>query len=306
MARLSEKYNDSVIKMFKLLTLLLHGEADFKDVIEIFADENDGVIQNSHVILNKYLNTLKIFGIKITKQKNKYYLLNMPFNVDFTEDDVRAVEILKASAPLMPAGKVRKNLLNFIKDIEIRYDEKARVASNEFAGKSYIDLSFYFAKCRDQILECEKFCADKQKLEIIYLSNGEETSIIASPKEVKYFNRRICFSVYSQFNDQLTEIPIDNIKSIKQLPIVTKNSSHTISVVFALKNRLAKSYKLKDGEYSNGFDKDGNLIVANDAEDLDMLIARLMRYGENCTILSPKFLRDRMLDVISKCIENYD
>ena len=27
MARLSEKYNDSVIKMFKLLTLLLHGEA---------------------------------------------------------------------------------------------------------------------------------------------------------------------------------------------------------------------------------------------------------------------------------------
>ena len=76
MARLSEKYNDSVIKMFKLLTLLLHGEADFKDVIEIFADENDGVIQNSHVILNKYLNTLKIFGIKITKQKNKYYYDN--------------------------------------------------------------------------------------------------------------------------------------------------------------------------------------------------------------------------------------
>ena len=68
MARISEKYNDSCLKMFSLLKLLMQGEADFKDVISIFADEDDGVISNSHVILNKYLNTLKIFGIKITKK----------------------------------------------------------------------------------------------------------------------------------------------------------------------------------------------------------------------------------------------
>lgn len=306
MARISEKYNDSCLKMFKLLTVLLQGEADFKDVISVFADEDDGVIANSHVILNKYLNTLKIFGIKISKCKNKYYLLNMPFNIDFSADDVRAVELLKSAAEIMVSGKSKESLLRFIKDVEIRYDESAKSILNKSGKSSDTDFSFYFTMFRDQILECERFCQEKQKLEIVYLLNNEEFSIICSPKEIKYLNRKVCFSVFNQLSRQIFDIPLDNIKSIKQLPTLSSAAEETISVVFILKDRLAKSYKLKEWEYSNGFDKDGNLIVVNSNEDFDVLLGRLMKYAQNCTILSPKFLRERMLDLINKSLENYD
>ncbi len=306
MARISEKYNDSCLKMFSLLKLLMQGEADFKDVISIFADEDDGVISNSHVILNKYLNTLKIFGVKIEKKKNKYYLLNMPFNIDFSTSDVKAVELLRSAADLMASGKNKENILKLIKDIEIRYNESAKTAAEELKGKINIDLSFYYTKFREQIIACERYCQEKQKLELLYLFNNQEYSIICSPKEIKYQSRKVCLSVFNQLTRQIIDIPIDNIKSIKQLPTVSPVQEETTSVVYILKDRLAKSYKLKDWEHSDGYDKDGNLIVVNNDEDFDVLLNRLMKYGKNCTILSPKYLRESMLDLINNTIKNYD
>lgn len=305
MVRISEKYNDSCLKMFKLLTLLIQGVADFKDVIEVFADENNVVDSNSHVILNKYLNTLKIFGIKINKIKNKYYLLNMPFNIDFNSQDVNAVEILKSACEIMVTGKSKDSLMRFINDLEIRYNDNAKAVADACSREKPIDLSFYFTKFREQILECERFCREKQKLEIVYLSNNKEFTIICSPKDVKYQNRKVCFSVFNQLHRRIFDIPIDNIKCIKQLPTISAASVETTSVVYVLKNRLAKAYKLKDWEHSDGFDKSGNLVVVNKDEDFDILLNRLMKYGANCVLLSPKFLRERMLDMINLSIKNY-
>ena len=168
-----------------------------------------------------------------------------------------------------------------------------------------MDLSFYYTKFREQILECERLCRDKNKLEIIYVYNNEELSIICSPKEIKYLNRKVCFSVYNQLSRQIFDIPIDNIKSIKQLPTISVIPDETASVVFKLKDRLAKSYKLKAGEHTNGYDSEGNLVVVNNNEDLDVLLTRLMKYGEYCSVVSPKSFRDRMLDLINRSLDNY-
>lgn len=306
MARISEKYNDSCLKMFKLLKLLMEGEAEFKDVISIFADEKDNIGSNSHVILNKYLNTLKIFGIKIIKQKNKYYLLNIPFNIDFKADDIKAIELLKSVSAIITSGKSKESLDKFIKNIELRYDEKAKNIADNLSHNKNIDLSFYYTKFKEQILECEKYCQENQKLELLYTHNNQEFSIICSPKEIKYLNRKICFSVFNPLNRQIIDIPIDNIKSIKQLLTISSTKEESTSVVYILKNRLAKSYKLKTWEHSNGYDKNGNLIVINQNEDFDVLLSRLMRYGSNCVLLSPKFLQNRMIDLINKSIENYE
>ena len=75
MTRMSSKYNDSCLKMFQFLKLLTQGPVDFNVVLDIFSDETTEGKSNPHVALNKYLNTLKIFGIKVQKKQNKYYLL---------------------------------------------------------------------------------------------------------------------------------------------------------------------------------------------------------------------------------------
>lgn len=306
MARLSEKYNDSCIKIFTLLKLLLEDKAEYSDVMNIFADEADSNNSVLPVILNKYLNTLRIFGIKVQKVKNKYYLLNMPFNINFEEGDIRSIELLKSAVNILPGAKSRETLESFIKSIELRYSEKTKSIANTIASNTYLDLSFYFTKFHDQIVECERLCADKKKLEIVYGENDTKSTIICSPKEIKYQNRKACFSVYNQLSRQVFDIPLDNIKSIKQLPTVSQAKDETMSVVYKLKGRLADSYKLKEWEYSNGFDAEGNLIVVNSNEDPDVLLSRLMKYAQNCVLVTPKFMKDRMRELIEKALDNYN
>lgn len=306
MARLSEKYNDSCIKIFSLIKLLLNDDAEYSKVMSIFAEEASANLSTFPVILNKYLNTLKIFGIKVKKVKNKYYLLNMPFNIDFTANDVKAVQLLKSACEMIPNAKSKETLLTFIKAVEMRYNETAKSVVTSFNIDMHLDLTFYFSKFHDQILECEKLCSEKKKLEILYLTEDKESTIICSPKEVKYQNRKVCFSVFNQLSRQVFDIPIDNIKSIKQLPTLSSTQNVSMSVVYKLKGRLAEAYKLKEWEYSNGYDSNGNLIVVNSNEDPDVLLSRLMKYGENCILVTPKFMKDRMRELIEKVLNNYN
>lgn len=306
MARLSEKYNDSCIKIFSLIKLLLNDDAEYSKVMSIFAEEASANLSTFPVILNKYLNTLKIFGIKVKKVKNKYYLLNMPFNVDFSENDVKAVQLLKSACDIIPNAKSKEALLTFIKSVEMRYNETAKSIVTYSNIDMHPDLTFYFSKFHDQILECEKLCSEKKKLEILYLTEDKEATIICSPKEVKYQNRKVCFSVFNQLSRQVFDIPIDNIKSIKQLPTLSSTQNVSMSVVYKLKGRLAEAYKLKEWEYSNGYDSNGNLIVVNSNEDTDVLLSRLMKYGENCVLVTPKFMKDRMRELIEKVLNNYN
>lgn len=306
MARLSEKYNDSCIKIFSLIKLLLNDDAEYSKVMSIFAEEASANLSTFPVILNKYLNTLKIFGIKVKKVKNKYYLLNMPFNIDFTANDVKAVQLLKSACDMIPNAKSKETLLTFIKAVEMRYNETAKSVVTSSNIDMHPDLTFYFSKFHDQILECEKLCSEKKKLEILYLTEDKESTIICSPKEVKYQNRKVCFSVFNQLSRQVFDIPIDNIKSIKQLPTLSSTQNVSMSVVYKLKGRLAEAYKLKEWEYSNGYDSNGNLIVVNSNEDPDVLLSRLMKYGENCILVTPKFMKDRMRELIDKVLNNYN
>lgn len=305
MARISEKYNDSCIKIFTLLKLLLNDEAEYSEVMNIFAEEAKKDNSTFPVILNKYLNTLKIFGIKVSKIKNKYHLLNMPFNMDFGLDDIKSILLLKSAINILPNIKSKENLEKFIKSIEIRYSENTKTLARLIESNINHDLSFYFAKFHDQIIECERLCNEKNKLEILYVSNEKESTIICSPKEIKYQNRKVCLSVYNQVSRHVFDIPIDNIKSIKKLPTITTAKDISLSVVYKLKGRLAESYKLKEWEYSKGIDSDGNLVVVNENEDPDVLLSRLMKYAENCVVCTPKFMRDRMRELIDKVIENY-
>ena len=146
MARLSEKYNDSVLKIFQLLKLLSAGEVPFSDVINIFADEVDGVKSNSHVVLNKYLNTLKIFGLKVKKKKSMYYLINTPFSMELDEEELKAVLLLKSASELLPEGKAKDSFNKFINDLEIRFSENTKSLLQSIATDDNFDLSIYFSK----------------------------------------------------------------------------------------------------------------------------------------------------------------
>jgi len=77
------------------------------------------------------------------------------------------------------------------------------------------------------------------------------------------------------------------------------------TIVFRIKNRLARNYKLRDWERLDKIEGDGSHVIVNKNEDLNNLLKRIMRYGTECEIISPKFMREEMIELINRTLAKY-
>ena len=62
---------------------------------------------------------------------------------------------------------------------------------------------------------------------------------------------------------------------------------------------------MREWEKLETLETDGSKIIVNKGEDLNLLLARLMKYGRECEIVSPKFYKEEMLNRINKTLSNY-
>ncbi len=299
------KLNDGCIKIFKLLILLYEDKADYNSVVEIFKDDlSEQSTNNIQVVLNKYINTLKVFGIKIKKYKNKYTLQSSLYSMGYNIDDLKSISILINSTKNFPDTKITQDLNEFINSLTLRMNNEDKNKLNKL-NKNY-DFSFYYSNLRDQIEQCEQICKEKFIINVLYQKNNKEVKCKCTPKEILYDTRNVYLRVYDSVSNANIDIPISNILQISKLPQLAKSSLVTTTVVYKLKNRFAKTYKLKENEYSDGYDKNGYLTVINKNEPFDTLLKRLMRYTYNCEIISPKYLRDQMINLINETLDNYN
>lgn len=301
------KLNEGCIKIFQFIKLLYEDKADYNSVLEIFKDEiNEQSTNNIQVNLNKYINTLKIFGIKIKKENNKFKLLSSLYSMPFTLDDIKSINILINSLENFPDKDIIEEVESFLDVIKFRMDSEDQntlLAINQTEG---YDFSFYYANLRDQIEQCEQICKENYIINLIYTKDNEEIKCKCTPKEVIYDSKTVYLKVHDASKRQNYEIPISNILSITRLPQIANQMEMNTTVVFKVKNRLAKTYKLKEEESSDGFDEFGDQIIINKAGNFENLINRLMRYGENCEICSPKYLREQMIQTINDTISQYE
>ena len=144
------------------------------------------------------------------------------------------------------------------------------------------------------------------KLEIIYIDNeGNEINLICSPVETVYLKHKICLRTIGNNGSRVYEIPLDNIKSISQLPSSASPTAVPYTVVYKIKNRLAKNYKMRNWERLDKIEPDGSHVIVNKNEDFDVLIRRLMKYGTECEVISPKFIKEEIINQINKTLSNY-
>ena len=305
--KVTEKYNDACIKLFKFITMLYEDKAYFKDVIDLISDGKYDGTSNTHVTLNKYLNALKIFGIKVKKIKNKYHMLSPLDKITFNSEDIKCIEKLKEAAELLPNGSNKQNISAVIKNIEVRFDDATKEIVNFNDCTNNIDLGFLKYDMVDQIKLCEKYCQDKQKLEILYTdSSNNNMNIVCTPLETVYLKRQVCLKTIGNNGNRVYEIPIDSIKSIKQLPSAGITVNMPTTIVYRIKNRLAKNYRIREWEKLETVEADGSKIIINKNEDLNMLLKRLMRYSTECEVISPKFFKEEMINLINKTLSNYE
>lgn len=290
--------------MFHLIELLYEDKADYNSVIEIFKDsESDDYTTNAQVILSKYLNALEVFGMKVVKRKNKFKLENSLYLMPFSYEDLKSINILTSSAKDFPESDVTQNIKDFLRTLSLRMNDDDKNILSNFE-QSY-DFSLFSSNLKDQIKYCENICKENFLIEVIYQKNKKEIKIKCNPKEVIYDTKNAYLSVYDVTKRENADIAISNILSITKQPQIANPTELTTTVVYKLKHRLAKTYKVKENEYSRGYDEDGNLIIVNKNEPFDKLMKRLMRYTFSCEIISPKPLRDMMVGLINETLEKY-
>ena len=104
-SKLTEKYNDSCIKLFEFIKMLYQEDVEFKKVIDHFSNGQYDGTSNTHVTLNKYLNAMKIFGIKVKKINKKYHMLSSIYKIKFNSNDIKSINLLKEAADVLTEVK---------------------------------------------------------------------------------------------------------------------------------------------------------------------------------------------------------
>lgn len=304
--RTSKKIGEACIRVLETLKTLHEGEASIQEIIKNFEKiDSSSKVYTNEVVL-KYINTLKVFGCRFIKEKDKYMLLNSPYQFDFDKNDLRAICLIENFSDLLPEERVKSEINQFLQGLEKRFNDNTRFLSYSVNRLDFVGLKYDYSKYSSQIKEYEKYCIDGQRVKLTYKNkNGVEISAMVEPDEIKYVDNEVYLSAYNPVLAQIQDINFASIVKAEQLPLRFNSKSMLSSVTFKLKNDLSKVYKLKEGEKLLQINPDSTIIL-NQHEDRTLLLKRLMRYAENCEIISPKKLREEMKEFIRTTLGNYE
>ena len=292
--------------------LLYNDEADYNAVYNIFKTDiiEDGKVYDEkklnnliQVVINKYINALKVFGVKIRKEKHKYKLESSLYSVEYSASDIKALSLIVGASKNLPDANIAGNIEKLKANLFLRMCNSNKNTFNFLSTQK--DFSFFYTDLKDQIEQCKNYCNDNVILDITYLKRNKDIHSKCKPKEVTYDVKTAYLNAYDTVKKENIEIALPNILSIKILPNRSSGYESTTTVVYKLKGRLAKTYKLKDGEKLQD-KKDGEIIISNSGEPLDKLFSRLMRYTDLCEIITPKFIRNDMVNLINETLKLYE
>mgnify|MGYP001809694851 CR=1 FL=1 len=302
----SKKTSDASVRVLETLKILSKTGASIQDIINHLEklDPNNRIYTNEVIL--KYINTLKVFGFRFIKEKDKYVLLNVPEQLEFNEDDLRAINLIQNFFELLPEENIKMEINKFLQELQKRFSDNTKLLSSRITKPINMNFNFDYNKYLDQIKEYEKYCLEKQRLKITYKQQKNiKISNMVEPNEIKYKGNELYLSVYNPISAQVQDINFSAILKIEQLPLKSNGISILSSATFQLKDRLAKVYKLHEGEKLLQIKADGSIIILNQTEDRILLLKRLMRYGEYCEVISPKSLKREMKELIKSTLANY-
>ncbi|MCK7489143.1 MAG: hypothetical protein MZU79_02030 [Anaerotruncus sp.] len=134
-----------------------------------------------------------------------------------------------------------------------------------------------------------------------------EKQIVLEPKHLKYDANDVFISGYNPITSEKQLLHLRNVVDIKQLPLKSKFNYVQSPVIYKLKGRLAKGYSLYENEKIAGSDPEAETItIAAYMDDKDLLIKRLLKYGEYCEIIYPKYAKEKLVNAVNEALKNYE
>lgn len=292
-----KKITNAGYRMLELLKELTQKPLSPAELLNIIEEKSDNSYRKE--LINKYLNTLRLLDVSICKVKDKYILERSFELINFDKMDLSIIKFMQNYLNKMQCPFFKDELYETLQIIEQNFSQEASELSTDKTLKAY--RPYFKISVRDSNVKTfEKYCIDKYKLDIVYKEDNEseEKKYSATPIKIIYKKGQAVLFAYCFNVNAHKEFVINNIIDAQQMPqICTKKSPS--SVTFKLKNRLASAYKLKKDETVIEYGHDYK-IIANNHEDKDLLLKRLLRYYDSCEILYPRAMKEKMLNMIEE------
>lgn len=301
--RKSEKSHDTGLRILEVLKILLNEEVTKNEIINKLKNNGHiGDIYTQEAFL-KYFNTFEHSGLKLKKDKAKYTFKNAILEAKLTQREQKILLKLIGSIDKLHNKKSEDTVKNIMMKLGkyIGMDLEAEILKIEEENKLSLDKNIR----ANVITTLKNMLYDNHKVTITYRKpNNTTETITVILKEILEHDNKFYVICYNSVYARNRRINIDSIIEMKQLPNKAAELNPD-SVVFEIYGRLSSAYKLKPYETVINFGKNRQTI-SNTEEDKDSLLLRLLKYGENCKIITPLSLRQEFLDLTDKILYNLE
>ena len=281
------KINLSSMRVLQLLNLLFEKSYTMQELMTAMGDITGERCTN--FLISKYINTCRFCGIDIQKVDGKYTLLKSPFGIDYSEEELNLIHDIDKLCSKMRVSKTVRSMKSLLEKL------------NQRSSKYYDKLSL---PENDKNIENIEYAIESgYKIELTFKENDKTITAIVDPIEFTYKNLKLVLIV--NHYDERKKIAYSDIENVNTSMIKISSNVSQTTVVFKLKNILAKRYTLKHGEKLVATDADGSISILNKSEDKVSLLNRLLKYGDLCEVMTPRGYRKDMKNLIDKTLENY-
>lgn len=304
---------------YRVLLLLFHlnkGQCTSDYLNNVFLEDPYISRYFSKDVILKYIITLRTAGYDIAKPtlSNGYnYELNKsPVLIEFNYKQIKNLAALYWYAQSLHQNKIIGNYNSFLKKIKKFLPDKQVSVLNREIKEQQEHLNSILSRYlpyKELINKIENFKEENQRVSVKYRTyvDDEEKQLVLELKNIKYEQKEIYITGYSPLTEQTHSIKIEQITEIKQLPKKSQYKQILSAVTFSLKGQLAKVYRPYENEkISPSSEKLNTITVTAYVDDQNILIKRLLKYGENCEILYPKPTKAKMIQIINKTLSNYE
>ncbi|MFH0702555.1 MAG: WYL domain-containing protein [bacterium] len=310
------KISSTAYRVLLLMQMLNGDDYSIDNLNNAFSSEPSIARILSKEVIVKYITTIRLSGYNISKpcsaNNYTYKLTKAPVTIKLSEEELKTFIILENYVSSLYQQKLQKNYNSFIKKF-LRFLSDEQISMLNQMRKNYKnDPNFNnskYTKYATLIKTFEQYCIEDQRVIVKYKLpyDDKEKQIILEPKAIKYDSDNVYISGYNPITGEKQSFHMDYIQEIKQLPVKSKFNYVISPVIFKLKGRLAKGYRPYEGEKITEADPDDkNLTIAAYVDDKNMLLHRLLKYGNYCEIIYPKYVRDKAIKIIQDTLKNYE
>ena len=288
-SNLPSKINDSGIRVLELLKYMVNDDFSINEKSSLNSKFTN-IMPETYL---KYFLTMDCAGLTIEKKDKKYTLSSFFQKTELSEEELKVFKIICDNFKLGCSYKEKEIFTEFFGKIMKFLNNNDRVAFSKILN-DFQEQNTANSEIQNSLSDYENYLSSGQKLKI----SSKNKSFICEPKKIEISNGKIYFTVYDIKTMNLKRILIDSINNIEILPLRATGSVMTQSAVFEVYGRLIENYRLRDNEKVENFNETSKTIVATNF-DKDELLKRLLKYGENCKIIRPKFLQQEFLSMLN-------